>query len=134
MSKVIKIMLMFIIILTLFATTCFAIDEAELYPNSTKTNNISAKNESIEASNSAAVNNSTNSITTTSIQDTSAEEDIDSELISPSIQESDSYTTIGSVDTISDGSTFASIISIALIVVGILLILLAIAILIRLKS
>ena len=136
MSKVIKIILMFILMLILSASSCFAIDESELYPN-TIANSVSEKNSVNETLNNTSENTSTNTNNTNednSIQQNITEETNSQLVVTPTPYEDDSSTTISGVSSISDGSTFTSILNIALIVVGVLLIFLAIAILIRLKS
>ncbi len=93
----------FIAILISFFTfsLCYAIDESEIYDNSSENNAVS-------------VTSSSNYNVTE--------------------QESSTSTIVSGVSSMSDYSTITNILNIALIVVGILLILLAIAILIRLKK
>ncbi len=141
MSKVIKIIFLFIIILVTSVNICFAIDESELYANNTNnvssniantantTNDLSANVENTETTNQA----SENTIVNEQIQSDSVEA-TDTRSITPVSDEDPSSTTVSGVSSISDGSAFATILDIALIVIGILLVLLAIAILIRLKS
>ena len=106
MFRLSKILLFFILILTLSFNLCYGIDEnITNQTNDTSTPNI--------------VSNETTNIQNESIN--MAEEDTYS-----------TSTTISSATNVSNNSTVTNILIIALIVIGILLILLAIAILIRL--
>ena len=138
MSKIIKILFLFIIMVLIAVNICFAIDESELYSNNANSvssnttntvNNVSENVVSDETNNQISENN-----VVTEQDQSDPVETTNIKSVTPVSDEDYSSTTVSGVSSMSDGSTFATILDIALIVIGILLILLAIAILIRLKS
>lgn len=114
MSKLTKIILIFVLAISFTLSYCYGID-LNLTENSTKTNST--------ATNSNPTNNTSNSNTITS--NSSAANTI-----------SNTSSTVSSISNVSTSntSTITNLINIALIVIGVLLIFFAIAILIRLSS
>lgn len=121
MSKLIRFFLCIIMISLCFCSVSHAIDEAELY-NTTNTTLTSTNDNTLQSgmTTDATFSSSQNTVSTSTYNNLA--------------DDSVTSTTVSSVSSVSDASPVSNILSIALIVVGLLLILLAIAILIRLKN
>ena len=130
MSVLKKVFLVTIIIVCISFGSCYAIDENQLTSNTNLTTTQS-DNRTMPEELTPQIENSID--TNPSIDLT---EETTSSLESSSFSDSDSQasTTVSSVSSVSKTSTITNILNIALLVVGVLLIFLAIAILIRLNS
>ena len=124
-------------IMLLFVNRCFAIDETQfsniIQPNTsseptTQTENPTNAPSSIDINNTIPSESEDN----TSLEQTNIDENQVSSSLENDAFEDNESTTVSSVTT--QNSSFTNILNIVLIVVGILLILLAIAILIRIHS
>ena len=130
-----RIFLVTILIICISFSFCYAIDENQLSQNSnqpsTTTGNsqtlVEENNQSYETNNAQTDNTYGESSENTSVQETTNN-------ASTSRTENQSSTIVSNVSSSSKTSTVTNILNIALLVVGILLIFLAIAILIRLNT
>ena len=128
MSVLKRTFLVTIFIICISFSFCFAIDENQLSSGSAQpvvTNSIDDV---------MSINTGNTNLETANTSETSSTSTVSA---NPSVSKSSdtqSSTTVSSVSTGSKSSTISDILNIALIVVGVLLIFLAIAILIRLKS
>ena len=142
-----RIFLVTVFIICISFSFCYAIDENQLLQNSnqpmTTTNNSQTQvegntqsgetNQQIEGNTqSSEANTPVDNVNVATNDNTSVQETSSS--VSPSTQESTSSTTVSNVSSNSNTSTVTNILNIALLVVGVLLVFLAIAILIKLNS
>ncbi len=115
MSKILKVFLITFLITIFSFNICFAIDEAQLYNSQNVTPT------------------PTQSLSTSSQETTNDTSNYSSTSYSPTVEDTSTSTTISGVTEISNNSTITNILSIALMVVGLLLMLLGVAILIRIN-
>ena len=128
MSVLKKVFLVTIFIISISFSFCYAIDENQLSTNpSANTSNM--------LDNVMSINTEENLTNSTNTYEEETPSTISTSASIPETTSSESQsTTISNVSSSSKTSTISNIINIALIVVGVLLIFLAIAILIRLNS
>ncbi len=133
MSILKKIFLVAFSIICISFSLCYAIDENQLTTNNP--NPVVATPNQNPTSNTSVTTNIVDNTTTTNstMQNEPATVDANNYTENPSTTVTREATTVSSVSTGSNKSTVTNILNIALIVVGFLLILLAVAILIRLK-
>ena len=126
-----RVFLVTIFIIFISFSYCYAIDENQLsadsFPPIDSQTQPEGNNQSVENNEQLVDNTDGENNTNTSVQETTSS-------VSTSRAESQSSTTVGNVSSSSKTSTITNILNIALLVVGLLLIFLAIAILIRLNS
>lgn len=131
MSILKKIFGVTIFIICISLSSCYAIDENQLSSNQYPTSESQAQTEgsiqSYETNTAQTDNTNVENNANTSVQETTS-------TLPTSSSESHSSTTVGNVSSSSKTSTITNILNIALLVVGLLLIFLAIAILIRLNT
>ena len=132
MTVIKKVFLLTILIMFFSFSFCYAIDENQL--TSSMDSTITTTQPQVDSIPEEITSQTENAIDTTS-PDSSFEESTSSlDSLSSSDSDSQASTSVSSVSPVSKTSTMTNILNIALIVVGILLIFLAIAILIRLNS
>ena len=133
MSVFKKIIFITIFILFISISYCYAIDENQLssnqYPNTDSQTQTEGNNQSSITNGQTTDNANVENNINTSVQETT-----NTNTITASRTENQSSTTVGNVSSNSKTSTITNILNIALLVVGLLLIFLAIAILIRLNA
>lgn len=126
---VLKKVFLLTIIITFFSFSfCYAIDENQLTSN--MNSSITATQSEEESISEEATSQTEDTNVTTSTETSISSQD----LLSSSNYETQPSTTVSSVSSGTKTSTITNILNIALLVVGVLLIFLAIAILIRLHS
>ena len=133
MSVFKKIFFITIFILFISISYCYAIDENQLSSNQYPTSDSQTQT---EGNNQSSITNgqTTDNANVENNINTSVQETTNTNTITASRTENQSSTTVGNVSSNSKTSTITNILNIALLVVGLLLIFLAIAILIRLNA
>ena len=133
MSVFKKIIFITIFILFISISYCYAIDENQLSSNQYPTSDSQTQT---EGNNQSSITNgqTTDNANVENNINTSVQETTNTNTITASRTENQSSTTVGNVSSNSKTSTITNILNIALLVVGLLLIFLAIAILIRLNT
>lgn len=133
MSVFKKIIFITIFILFISISYCYAIDENQLSSNQYPTSDSQTQT---EGNNQSSITNgqTTDNANVENNINTSVQETTNTNTITASRTENQSSTTVGNVSSNSKTSTITNILNIALLVVGLLLIFLAIAILIRLNA
>ena len=131
MSVFKRIIFITIFVICISFSFCYAIDENQLssdsFPPLDSQTQPEGNNQSAENTEQTTDNTDDETDTNTSVQETTNP-------VSTSRSESQSSTTVGNVSSGAKTSTVTNILNIALLVVGLLLVFLAIAILIRLNS
>ena len=135
-----KVFLVTIMIICVSFSFCYAIDENQLSSgNSQQTTDGSqqtttGENTQTPGENAQAENNIGDSVNENTLPEETQNQDSMTTSTGTTASESQSSTTVSNVSSESKSSTFSNILNIALLVVGVLLVFLAIAILIKLNS
>lgn len=132
MSVLKKVFLVTIFIISISFSFCYAIDENQLTLDTNQTSTTQMEDNTI--SEEGTTSQAENTIGITASDNTAESTTSSSESFSSIDSDTQASTTVSSVSTVSKTSTITNILNIALLVVGVLLIFLAIAILIRLNS